>query len=96
MRDRETLIARKQTVRRQIEQLRRTLEHEQNKQPPVARRVRRLETQLEQLRQAQQADMLTEVQFGTLLWALVAVATEAGINAEDALRSYCVRFRNNS
>lgn len=55
-----------------------------------------LETQLEQLRQAQQADMLTEVQFGTLLWALVAVATEAGINAEDALRSYCVRFRNNS
>lgn len=49
MRDRETLIARKQTVCRQIEQLRRTLEHEQNKQPPVARRVRRLETQLEQL-----------------------------------------------
>ncbi len=34
-----------------------------------------------------------EVDLGVLLWTVVAAAHAAGINAEDALRSYCVQFR---
>ena len=53
MADRELLIARKQEVRRRIEQLRRTLEREQAKVTPIHRQnhrqINRLETQLEQL-----------------------------------------------
>lgn len=39
------------------------------------------------------SDGLTEQTLGTLLWTLVAVAQQRGLNAEDALRSYCVQFR---
>jgi chromosome segregation ATPase len=49
MADRETLIVRKQAVRRRIEQLRRTLEREQAKVPPPQRQISRLETELEKL-----------------------------------------------
>lgn len=36
---------------------------------------------------------LTEEELGELLWRIVALAYTAGLNAEDALRSYCIRFR---
>ena len=36
---------------------------------------------------------LDEAQLGELLWTLVAVAQRAGLNAEDALRSYTVRYK---
>lgn len=49
MADREALIARKNEVRRRIEQVRRTLERERAKPAPPKRQVNRLETQLEQL-----------------------------------------------
>ncbi|MFN8495186.1 MAG: hypothetical protein U0350_46725 [Caldilineaceae bacterium] len=49
MRDRFTLIARKQEVRRQIEQVRRQLEREQAQASVKQRRIGQLETQLEKL-----------------------------------------------
>lgn len=49
MANRELLIARKQEVRRRIEQLRRTLERERAKPTSPHRQISRLETQLEQL-----------------------------------------------
>lgn len=49
MADRETLIARKQEVRRRIEQARRTLERERAKPVPPKRQINRLERQLEGL-----------------------------------------------
>ncbi len=49
MSDRFALIARKQEVRRQIEQVRRQLEREQAQASPKQRRIGQLETQLEQL-----------------------------------------------
>jgi len=49
MADRDALIARKQEVRRRIEQLRRTLELERVKAPTGNRQISRLETQLEAL-----------------------------------------------
>ena len=49
MADREMLIARKHEVRRRIEQLRRTLEHEEAKNVPATRRINQLQMQLEQL-----------------------------------------------
>lgn len=36
---------------------------------------------------------LTEEQLGELLWRIVALAHTAGLNAEDALRSYSTHFR---
>lgn len=42
-----------------------------------------------------QEDKLREEELGQLLWAFVAVAQQAGINAEDALRSYAVHFTAN-
>lgn len=36
---------------------------------------------------------LTEERLGELLWRVVALAHTAGLNAEDALRSYSTRFR---
>lgn len=47
--DRETLIARKHAVRRQIEQYQRRLEQLRQAQPPDTRRIRTLESDLEQL-----------------------------------------------
>ncbi len=35
-----------------------------------------------------------EQQLGELLWQLVALATDLGINAEDALRHYSVQYRH--
>lgn len=49
MANRDTLIARKEEVRRKLEQMRRTLERERAKDPPSQRQINRLETQLEQL-----------------------------------------------
>lgn len=49
MTDRYGLIARKQEIRRQIEQIRRSLECEQAQPTPQQRRIRQWETQLEQL-----------------------------------------------
>ncbi len=49
MADRDALIARKQELRRRIEQLRRALEREMVKAPLPRRQISRLETQLEQL-----------------------------------------------
>jgi hypothetical protein len=50
MSDRFSLIARKNEVRRQIEQLRRELEREQAKTPPARKRkLDQLETKVEQL-----------------------------------------------
>jgi hypothetical protein len=37
---------------------------------------------------------LDEQQLGELLWRLVALAHRAGLNAEDALRSYAVYYRS--
>lgn len=42
---------------------------------------------------ALQAGRVSEEALGALLWTLVAVAHGADLNAEDALRSYCVQFR---
>jgi hypothetical protein len=47
--DRETLIARKQAVRQQIERCQRQLEQLRQAQPPHARRIRSLEADLERL-----------------------------------------------
>jgi len=47
--DRETLIARKQSVRQQIERCQRQLEQLRQAQPPNARRMRTLEADLERL-----------------------------------------------
>jgi hypothetical protein len=47
--DRETLIARKNAVRQQIERGRRQLEHLRQAQPPNTRRIRTLEAELERL-----------------------------------------------
>lgn len=47
--DREALIARKQAVRRQIERHQGEMEQLHLAQPPNVRRVRTLETELEQL-----------------------------------------------
>jgi hypothetical protein len=47
--DRETLIARKQTVRQQIEHHQRRLEQLRQAQPLNARRIRTLEAELERL-----------------------------------------------
>lgn len=44
---------------------------------------------------AWRADALTEDALGELLWRIVALAQTTGINAEDALRSYTLRFREN-
>lgn len=49
MADRYALIARKEEVRRKLEQLRRTLERERAKVPPPRRQIARLESHLEQL-----------------------------------------------
>ncbi|MEZ4619962.1 MAG: hypothetical protein R2867_31285 [Caldilineaceae bacterium] len=49
MADRDFLIARKQAVRREIEQVRRTLEREQSRPTPIKRRIAPLESQLEKL-----------------------------------------------
>lgn len=49
MTDRFGLIARKQEIRRQIEQIRRHLEREQAQLMPQQRRIRQWESQLEQL-----------------------------------------------
>ena len=49
MSDRFGLIARKQEIRRQIEQIRRQLAREQAQVTPQQRRIRQWETQLEQL-----------------------------------------------
>ena len=40
-----------------------------------------------------ETNALDEAQLGELLWTLVAVAQRAGLNAEDALRSYTVRYK---
>jgi tetrapyrrole methylase family protein / MazG family protein len=37
---------------------------------------------------------ITEESLGELLWSIVALAHNAGLNAEDALRSYTVHFRS--
>lgn len=55
-----------------------------------------LPTQLAAVRDAITNGVLDENKLGALLWTLVAVAHRAGINAEDALRSTCVRFRADS
>jgi hypothetical protein len=47
--DRETLIARKQSVRQQIERCRRQLEQLRQAQPLNTRRIRTLEADLERL-----------------------------------------------
>ena len=47
--DRETLIARKQSVRRQLERCQRQLEQLRQAQPPDVRRIQQLETEAEQL-----------------------------------------------
>ncbi len=47
MADQAALIARKQAVRRRIEQLRRRVEREERKQPPAQRQIRKLEDELE-------------------------------------------------
>jgi hypothetical protein len=47
--DRETLIARKHTVRRQIERCQRQLEQLRQSEPVNARRIRTLEAELERL-----------------------------------------------
>jgi hypothetical protein len=49
MSDRETLIARKHSVRRQLERTQRELEVLRTQTPLPARRIARLETQAEQL-----------------------------------------------
>lgn len=49
MADRFTLIARKQTVRRQLETLQRQLDHERAKPHPNQRRINELERQAKQL-----------------------------------------------
>jgi len=40
-----------------------------------------------------QQEPITEEALGELLWRIVALAHRAGLNAEDALRSYSTRFR---
>jgi prefoldin subunit 5 len=47
--DRESLIARKQSVRQQIERCQRQLEQLRQAQPPNTRRIRTLEADLERL-----------------------------------------------
>ncbi|MCC6453714.1 MAG: hypothetical protein IT328_02100 [Caldilineaceae bacterium] len=47
--DRETLIARKHTVRRQIERCQRQLEQLRQSEPLNARRIRTLEAELDRL-----------------------------------------------
>jgi prefoldin subunit 5 len=47
--DRETLIARKQVVRQQIERCHRQLEQLRQAQPPNARRIHTVEDELERL-----------------------------------------------
>lgn len=49
MDDRYALIARKEEVRRKLEQIRRTLERERAKPVPSERQIGRLETTIEQL-----------------------------------------------
>lgn len=49
MTDRAELIARKETVRRQIERARRDLLHEETRASPASRRVQQLQQQIEQL-----------------------------------------------
>ena len=41
-----------------------------------------------------QLETITEESLGEWLWAIVALAHIAGLNAEDALRSYSIRFRD--
>ena len=47
MADQAALIARKQEVRRRIEQLRRRLERERLKSPPIKGQIRKVENELE-------------------------------------------------
>ena len=49
MSDRYALIARKEEVRRKLEQARRTLEREQTKAAPSQRQINRLEREIELL-----------------------------------------------
>ncbi|MEZ4862652.1 MAG: hypothetical protein R3C14_15160 [Caldilineaceae bacterium] len=49
MADRESMIARKQEVRRKIEAIQRQLEHERAKATPARRHIGQLERTLEQL-----------------------------------------------
>lgn len=49
MTDRNTLIVRKQEVRRRLEALQRQLDHERTKPRPNQRRINQLERQAEQL-----------------------------------------------
>jgi uncharacterized protein YabN with tetrapyrrole methylase and pyrophosphatase domain len=39
-------------------------------------------------------EAMDEQQLGELLWRLVALAHKAGLNAEDALRTYAVQYRS--
>jgi NTP pyrophosphatase (non-canonical NTP hydrolase) len=41
-----------------------------------------------------QLETITEERLGELLWDIVALAHTAGLNAEDALRAYSIRFRS--
>jgi len=53
-----------------------------------------LDRALDTLQEAIRHQRLTEAQLGEFLWCMVAVAHQADLNAEDALRSYAVRYRS--
>lgn len=51
------------------------------------------EERLAAFQQQRKTQAVDEADLGQLLWTLVAVAQQAGLNAEDALRSYAVRYK---
>lgn len=53
-----------------------------------------MEATLVTFQEATHSRALTEANLGAFLWTVAAVAQQADINAEDALRSYCVRYKN--
>ncbi len=53
-----------------------------------------IDTAIATFHQATHSRTLTEANLGEFLWTVAAVAQQADINAEDALRSYSVRYKN--
>ncbi len=49
---------------------------------------------LDEFQRATHDGRLTAADLGAFLWTITAVAQQADLNAEDALRSYCVQYKN--
>jgi MazG family protein len=49
---------------------------------------------LDEFQRATHDGQLTAADLGAFLWTITAVAQQADLNAEDALRSYCVQYKN--